>query len=813
MNQLRRLDDLLQRSGTRICERAPVLRENVPQKRKQFFRRRFAQFRLRQTVRIRSMLPVPGVRNAALEHRGRIEFRIRTILQDTVDIRLVRLRIRFRIADEMFHQRDRFVQVRRRTRKFRGESVLVDRDRLFHAELVELLAQRIDGVAARSDVLQIINGKLNLPVFVRGNINDAFRMEKIRTGNRVHAFDGDSVRQFHARNILCDVNETRLNRGRRRKLEERAAVFRFLLRIQRNGRDFRLLNLDPVRRLTGRLVDADMMSEILLYEFRYILLGKCGNAVGRGEQFRIGIAIDKEVGELPGEIHVVTFADLRNRDAAVFRNRSDAPVTVFTLAELFEFRKQKRRNLVQRLSRTRRTVEHEKHVLASDAQMTSRSKQFLRAEEVLFEQTIAGIFEQTRNQRDKRAVARGAFHAPAKPCVRRLRSADGQFPVFGQRLFHRHFTFGNGCGFELAERLLRKRISLLEIKIADNRKRHIAGDIIAVEEGHDILHRRIFQVIRLADNRTSRGMGRQQRTVERLIRNHPVLVLPAVEFLINRLKFGVEQTEHRIREAFRIQFQIISEFVCGKLAHVDGEIDSGRGIESGGAEGRGELGELTRRGILRRLAGDAINFRVKLLLANRIRLHLPLFKKIGNTVEKRFFLCPVKCSHPRSSLEHHVLEIVGEPRGIGRFIGRTCADDGQHRNARTHRVARKIKGQTIRQFVDTCVERIVLNIRVRVSGSIFCGLHNSSSSRRQPGEDDESGNHKYRFHRYPFRFCRIRQRILQKGSLSAVRGKKKSADARSGGTASKGRESIRGKILIQPACSAGIRQCRTRQVP
>ena len=162
------------------------------------------------------------------------------------------------------------------------------------------------------------------------------------------------------------------------------------------------------------------MSKILLDEFRYILFGKCGNAVGRGEQFRIGIAIDKEVGELPGEIHVVAFADLRNRDAAVFRNRSDAPVAVFTLAELFEFRKQKRRNLVQRLSCTRRTVKHEKNVFASDAQVTSRSEQFLRAEKVLFEQTVSGIFEQTRNQRDERAVARGAFHAPAKPCVRRL---------------------------------------------------------------------------------------------------------------------------------------------------------------------------------------------------------------------------------------------------------------------------------------------------------------------------------------------------------------------------------------------------------
>ena len=195
----------------------------------------------------------------------------------------------------------------------------------------------------------------------------------------------------------------------------------------------------------------------------------------------------------------------------------------------------------------------------------------------------------------------------------------------------------------------------------------------------------------------------------------------------------MEQTEHGIRKTFRIQFQIIPELVCGELAHVNGEIDSGCGIEPGSAERRREFGEFARRGILRRLTGNTVDFRIKLLLADGIRLHLPLFKKFGNTVEKRFFLRPVERSHPRSSLEHHVLEIVGEPRGIGGFIGRACADNRQHRNARTHRIARKIKGQTVRQFVDAGVKRGVLNIRVKVSGCIFCGLHNSSSSRRQPG--------------------------------------------------------------------------------
>ena len=417
----------------------------------------------------------------------------------------------------MFHERDRFVQIRRRSRKFRGESVLVDRDRLFHAELVELLAQRIDGVAARSDVLQIINGKLNLPVFVRGNINDAFRMEKIRTGNRVHACDGDSVRQFHARNILCDVNETRLNRGRRRKPEKRAAVFRLLLRIQGDGRNLRLLDLHPVRRLSGRLVHSNMIFEVLFDKLRHILFGKSGDAVGRGKQFRIGIAADKKVGELPGEIHVVPLADFLNGDTAVFRNRADTPVSVFALAELFKFSEQQRGNLIQRLPRPRRTVEQEKHVFASGAQMTSRTEQLLRAEKVLFKQAVTRILEQTRDQSHECAVARRAFDAPAEPRMRRLRTADSQLPVFGQRLFHRHFTFRNGCGFELAERFLRKRIRLLEIKIADDRKRHIARNVIAAEEGHNILHRRIFQMVGLADNRAPRRMRRQQRPVELLI--------------------------------------------------------------------------------------------------------------------------------------------------------------------------------------------------------------------------------------------------------------------------------------------------------
>ena len=318
----------------------------------------------------------------------------------------------------------------------------------------------------------------------------------------------------------------------------------------------------------------------------------------------------------------------------------------------------------------------------------------------------------------------------------RLRPLDRQDPVLCKRLFLRGLPDGERTGLEMSERVGNQLIGLLEIQIADNGQRHVPRHIVALEKGHDILHRRILQMLGQPDDGPSPGVGRQYGAVQHLVRNHRILVLASVELLIHRFQLRMEQAEHRTGKPFRIQRQIFPEFVGRNFSHIDREIISGRRIESGGPDRGRQLGKLSGGRILCRLAGEAVDLGIERLLPLRILLSLSLFKQIGDPVEKRFFLFPVQRPHPRRSLEHHVLEIVGKSGGGGGFVGGPRPDNRQHRDPRPRRIPGKKHGQPVGQPVDPRIKRIVRNIAIQIPRGIFGSFHFSGS--RSQRRSDQS---------------------------------------------------------------------------
>ena len=209
-----------------------------------------------------------------------------------------------------------------------------------------------------------------------------------------------------------------------------------------------IFGFSTLTRFSGQLVHLHKMLEVRIDELRDIPFGELSDLLRRIQQCRIRIVVDEQIRELPCEIHIVPFTDLRVADPAVFRDGADSPVLILPFPEFFDLVPQQSGDLVERLSGTRNPVEQQKQILPSGSGIASRAEHLLAPEQVLLQQSVPGVLQQTADQLEERHIPRRSRDPISDPHMFRLRPLDRQDPVLRKRLFLRGLPDGERTGLE-----------------------------------------------------------------------------------------------------------------------------------------------------------------------------------------------------------------------------------------------------------------------------------------------------------------------------------------------------------------------------
>ena len=129
-------------------------------------------------------------------------------------------------------------------------------------------------------------------------------------------------------------------------------------------------------------------------------------------------------------------------------------------------------------------------------------------------------------------------------------------------------------------------------------------------------------------------MGAEDQLAERVRNAASVVVLGAVELLVDGLELGVEPAESDGGEADGFEVKILVEGVGRDVVDVDGLVVAGPGVRAGGAEAAGER-PVFIVGIRGGLAGDAVDLLVDRGALLRVGLPAVVVEELRQLVQQR----------------------------------------------------------------------------------------------------------------------------------------------------------------------------------
>ena len=171
----------------------------------------------------------------------------------------------------------------------------------------------------------------------------------------------------------------------------------------------------------------------------------------------------------------------------------------------------------------------------------------------------------------------------------------------------------------------------------------------------------------------------------------------------------MEEPQHRVLEAVGLDNQEVLQLVGGDVLVVVGEVDPGCGVGPARTYQRHQLvvlvGDGKRGGQLR----NAVDLFVDGLALGGLRLvDFPvLLEQLFNLVKQRLLLLPVLGAEVFGTLEHEVLEVVGQSGSFG-WVELAARPGGDcHLDFRCLPVDGHVHLQTVVQSVDARVNRVV----------------------------------------------------------------------------------------------------------
>ena len=261
---------------------------------------------------------------------------------------------------------------------------------------------------------------------------------------------------------------------------------------------------------------------------------------------------------------------------------------------------------------------------------------------------------------------------------------------------------------------------LVRVKVPGEADGHVVRDVVGVLLLADGLQGRVLQVVLGADDglRPVGVVGEQER-VEGVEGFVGVGGQAHVLFLIDGLELGVEAAEYAVHEAVGLDLGPVLHLVGGNFLHIAGDIVGRVGIGPFGADDGHELVVLVRDRDLGGLVADGVDLMVQgeaLVVVLQGAVHL---KETVDGREHRLLGLVVLGAELLGTLEHHVLEVVGEAGVVGGVVLAARPDGDIGLDAGFVLVDAHIHFQAVGKGVDLRLERISLH--GLILGAAGCG--------------------------------------------------------------------------------------------
>src|SRR6218665_387727 len=257
----------------------------------------------------------------------------------------------------------------------------------------------------------------------------------------------------------------------------------------------------------------------------------------------------------------------------------------------------------------------------------------------------------------------------------------GQVNVGGLRAFHfaDHFLCDRGFGLKgighhrLGSHGAKVPFDLnnyfIGIKVSAHDNGHVVGHIVAVVIFVDLQHRRVFEML----NGANGGLGAVGVVFKEPFKHGfphfiVILVQPAVLFFIHGFQLGVEEPQNGLAKALGLNFQPVAYLVAGNVVHINGLVKGGKGVGAVGADGSQHFVVLIGNGVFSRHAADAVYLVIDLAALRFIRVVAVGFVKRFYFGDLNAFFFKVLGAIHVGALKHHVLQVVGQARGVGRIV-------------------------------------------------------------------------------------------------------------------------------------------------
>ena len=291
----------------------------------------------------------------------------------------------------------------------------------------------------------------------------------------------------------------------------------------------------------------------------------------------------------------------------------------------------------------------------------------------------------------------------------------------GDRILTHEGERGNGAGLPTAEVLVHHGDGRVVVDITGEHHGHVVRHVVGVEVLLDLHHARVLQVLALADGglRAVR-MALVEGLVHGRVRIATVVVLPAVELLVHRFEFGVEQAQHEVLEALTLDHHPLLQFITGDVVHIDRALRAGEGVGSARADAGDHLRILVRDGDGSSQCGQAVDHVVDPGAFAFVGGLAAQFILVADGLDQHTLLRPVTGTELGGALEQHMLQVVRQAGRIGRIVlaARARGDVGLH--AWRVGVAAQPHLQAIGQRVDPRLHRIAGHGCVSVGACATC---------------------------------------------------------------------------------------------
>ena len=281
----------------------------------------------------------------------------------------------------------------------------------------------------------------------------------------------------------------------------------------------------------------------------------------------------------------------------------------------------------------------------------------------------------------------------------------------GDRILRLH---GEGreilVGFPGAEVFLDGLDHLVRVEVAGEADGYVVRNIVGVLLLADGLQRRILEVILRADDRLRPvRVVREEEGVDGVEGLLAVGGQAHVLLFIDGLEFGVESAEDAVHEAVGLDLRPVLHLVGGDLLHIAGDVVGRVGVGTFGTDDGHQLVVFVRDRDLGGLVADGVDLVVQVQAFLRVLQGAVHLEQAVDGRKHRLFGLIVLRAELLGSLEHHVLEVVGETGIVGRIVLAARADGDVGLDPGLVLVDGHIHFQAVVQGVDLRLEGIALH--------------------------------------------------------------------------------------------------------